>query len=47
MMFIESYQQEGQGNDKVDVIRGRFMYYASGGEGPTTGALVKHLRLIN
>jgi hypothetical protein len=47
MMFIESYQQEGQGNNKVDVIRGRFMYYASGGEGPNTGALVKHLRLIN
>lgn len=47
LMFIEGYAEEGQGNDKVDVIQGRFLYYAAGGEGQTTGALVKHLRLIN
>jgi hypothetical protein len=46
-MFIEDIREEGQGNNKVDVIYGRFMYYADGGDGPTTGALVKQLRLIN
>jgi Flp pilus assembly protein TadG len=47
LMFIEDFDEEGKGSDKVSVITGRFMYYADGGDGPTTGALVKQLRLIN
>jgi hypothetical protein len=47
--FIEEFHEEGQGQDKIAHVRGRFMYYISGtggGHGEATSPLVKFLRLV-
>jgi hypothetical protein len=47
--FIEEFWQEGQGNDRIAHVRGRFMYYMSGtagAQGDATSPLVKTLRLV-
>jgi hypothetical protein len=46
LMFVDSHQLiNGQGG-QIAEITGRFLYYAEGEEGPTSGSLVKFLRLI-
>lgn len=45
MFFLEGFVA-GSGPQGQDNIVGRFLYYASGSHGGTTGALVKTLRLV-